>query len=60
MAEKKSTMSFLSLLSLSVVVEADPLVVVDWLACDDDEAELEVSAAAVAAIRSGINLNPAH
>jgi hypothetical protein len=55
MAEKKSTMSLLSLLSLSVVVEADPFVVVDWLGCDDDAAELGVSA-----IKSGINLNPAH
>ena len=62
MAEKKSTMSLLSFPSLPVVVESDPSVVVDRLSCDDDAAELGVSAAAaaVAAIKSGINLNPAH
>ena len=56
MAEKKSTMSLLSLPFLSVVDEADPLAVVDWLG-DDDAAELGVS---VAATKSGVDLNPVH
>lgn len=57
MAEKKSTMSLLSLPFLSVVDEASPLAVVDWLGCDDDAAELGVS---VAATKSGVDLNPVH